>query len=136
MCETSIDAPFKDSCQFALDLIKQFLTLGAAGIAFVVGLVYADKPGKLPPGTVKISLILLGVSLLFGWLAFMAIVGKINRRKSYDVYEPSIQIFSVLQIVLFGAGVAVLFFPVFRTAQAQQIAPPASVSPTPAPAHP
>jgi hypothetical protein len=112
--------PLKDSCGFALDLIKQFLTLSAAGIAFIVGLVYADKPGKLSEGSVMGGLILFGASILFGWLAFMAIVGKVNKEKSYDVYGRGIQVFCVLQILLFCGGVLMLFSPTLQTARAQE----------------
>jgi hypothetical protein len=124
--------PLKDSCQYAMELIKQFLTFSAAGIAFVVGLVYADKPGKLSGCYVAVSLGLLGLSILSGWLAFMSIVGKVNKRRSYDVYERQIQLFSVFQILLFCAGVLTLFFPTLQTARAQQATPPALASPSPA----
>jgi hypothetical protein len=129
-CNNKANDPLKDSCGYALDLIKQFLTLSAAGIAFIVGLVYADKPGKLSAASVKLSLILLGVSILFGWLSFMSIVGKVNKRQSYDVYDCAIQAFSALQILLFCGGVLTLFFPTLQTAETQQAVPPALVSPS------
>lgn len=128
--------PLKDSCGYALELIKQFLTLSAAGIAFIVGLVFADKPGKLSADSVKLSLIFLGLSILCGWLSFMSIVGKVNKRQSYDVYGRPIQAFSALQILLFCCGVVTLFFPTLQTARAQQSAPQPVVSPTPRPTHP
>ena len=126
--------PLKDSCGYALDLIKQFLTLSAAGIAFVVGLVYADKPGKIPASSVACSLTLLGLSLLCGWLSFMGIVGKVNKRQSYDIYDRTIQAFCALQILLFCGGVLILFFPTLHTAKTQQD----TLAPTvrPAPSHP
>jgi hypothetical protein len=123
--------PLQDSCGYALDLIKQFLTLSAAGIAFIVGLVFADKPGKLSAGSVRLSLILLGLSILCGWLSFMSIVGKVNKRQSYDVYDRAIQAFSALQILLFCGGVVTLFFPTLQTAETQQAAPPTLASPSP-----
>jgi hypothetical protein len=122
--------PLKDSCGYALDVIKQFLTLSAAGIAFIVGLVFADKPGKLSADSVRLSLIFLGLSILCGWLSFMSIVGKVNKRQSYDVYDRGIQAFSALQILLFCGGVLTLFFPTLQTARAQQAAPPALASPS------
>lgn len=124
--------PLKDSCGYALDLIKQFLTLSAAGIAFVVGLVYADKPGKISAFWVAFSLSLLGFSIFCGWLSFMGIVGKVNKRQSYDVYDRTIQAFCALQILLFCGAVLILFFPTLQTAKTQQAAPPPLVSPSPA----
>jgi len=112
--------PLKDSCQYAVDLVKQFLTLSAAGIAFVVGLVFAEKPGKLPPISVGLSLTLFGLSILCGWLCFMRVVGKINKEKSYDTFESFIQVMSALQILLFCGGVLVLFWPTLHTARLQQ----------------
>lgn len=124
--------PLKDSCGYALDLIKQFLTLSAAGIAFIVGLVYADKPGKLSECSVKAGLIFLGASIVCGWLSFMGIVGKVNKQKSYDVYDRGIQVFCVLQILLFCGGVLTLFSPTIQTARTQEKMPAISVRPTPA----
>jgi len=112
--------PIKDSCQYAVDLIKQFLTLSAAGIAFVVGLVFAEKPGKLAPASVGWSLTLFGLSILCGWLCFMRVVGKINREKSYDTFEWFIQITSALQILLFCGAILVLFGPTLHSARLQQ----------------
>jgi hypothetical protein len=120
MLASNNNDPLKDSCGYALDLIKQFLTLSAAGIAFVVGLVYADKPGKIPACAVASSLSLLGLSLLCGWLSFMGIVGKVNKRQSYDIYDRTIQAFCALQILLFCGGVLILFFPTLQTAISQQ----------------
>jgi hypothetical protein len=128
---TKTNDPLKDSCGYALDLIKQFLTLSVAGIAFIVGLVFADKPGRLSAGSVKLSLILLGLSILCGWLSFMSIVGKVNKHQSYDVYDRAIQAFSAFQILLFCGGVVTLFVPTLRTAETQQAAPAALASPSP-----
>jgi hypothetical protein len=99
---------FKDSCLHALDLIKQFLTYSAAGIAFVVGIVYSDKPGRLPAWAVALNLLFLGLSIAAGWLCFMRIIGKINRERSYDVYDRSVQLFSIGQILFFGLGILCL----------------------------
>ena len=115
--------PLKDSCQYAVDLVKQFLTLSAAGIAFVVGLVFAEKPGKLAPASVGWSLTLFGLSILCGWLCFMRVVGKINKEKSYDIFEWFIQVTSVLQILLFCGGILVLFCPTLHNARLQQTPP-------------
>jgi hypothetical protein len=111
--------PLKDSCEYALDLIKQFLTLSAAGIAFVVGLVFADKPCKLTPLSVGWSLTLFGLSIFCGWLCFMRVVGKINQEKSYNIFEPFAQVMSILQILLFCGGVLVLFSPTLHAVRIQ-----------------
>jgi cytochrome bd-type quinol oxidase subunit 2 len=122
--------PLKDSCQYAVDLVKQFLTLSAAGIAFVVGLVFAEKPGKLTPLSVGWSLTLFGLSILFGWLCYMRVVGKINKDKSYDVFEGFMQLTSALQILLFCGGVLILFWPTVHTARLQERPSATSTKPT------
>jgi len=121
--------PLKDSCAYAMELTKQFLTLSAAGIAFIVGLVYADKPGKISPCAVGWSLSLFGLSIVSGWLFQMRMIGKVNKEKSHDVYEGFAQMVSILQILFFCAGVLVLFAPTLRTARTQE----ASTIPSPTP---
>jgi len=98
----------KDSCNYAVELVKQFLTLATAGIAFVVGLVFAEKSGKLSSAIVGWSLLFFGLSIVCGWLCFMRLVGKINRDDNYEVFEPFAQLTSLLQILLFCGGIAVL----------------------------
>ena len=123
---------FKDSCLHALDLTKQFLTYSAAGIAFVVGIVYSDKPGKLPAWAVALSLLFLGLSIAAGWLCFMRIIAKINRERSYDVYERSVQLFSIGQIVLFGLGILCLGWATLQSAYHHSVVPSKEVvSPMP-----
>ena len=111
----------KDSCTYAMELTKQFLTLSAAGIAFVVGLVYADKPGKLSATAVGWSLCLFGFSILCGWFFLMRMTGKINKKQSYDIYEPFAQLTSILQIVFFCLGVVALFCPTLKVAHLHTI---------------
>ena len=65
------------ACTQAIELIKQFFTLSSAGVAFVVGLVFADKPVKLPTAAAKWSMILFGLSIAAGCVAYMAVVGRL-----------------------------------------------------------
>jgi hypothetical protein len=122
----------KDSCTYALDLIKQFLTFSAAGIAFVLGVVSAGKPSSFSPLFVTLSVGLLAVSVACGLLSFMCIVGNVKDHQSYDIDDPSVKWLAVFQILLFCGGVAVLFLPTFQAAKAQQTTPPAVASPSPA----
>lgn len=114
----------KDSCNYAFELVKQFLTLGTAGIAFVVGLVFAEKPGRLTSTTVGWSLLFFGLSILCGWLCFMRLVGKINRDDDYEIFECFAQLTSILQIVLFCVGIAVLVPATLQTARSSKGAGP------------
>lgn len=114
-------------CTQAIELIKQFLTLSSAGVAFVVGLVFADKPVKLPSDAVKGSLILFGISIVCGYLSYMAIVGKLGNEGRYGIYGRPIQIPAMLQVLCFGIGVALLAVPTIRLAGT----PPAATSTAP-----
>ena len=123
--------PLKDSCEYALDLTKQFLTLSSAGIAFVVGLVFADQPGKLPAWAVGWGLAFFGLSIVCGWLCCMRMTGKVNKLRSYDVFEPFAQCVSALQILLFCAAVLVLFFQTLHAARHPGKSPPAAAAAKP-----
>jgi hypothetical protein len=134
--ETPVNPSARDSCTFALDLIKQFLTFSAAGIAFVLGVVSSGKSAAFTPFYVAWSVGLLVASVACGLLSFMCIVGNVKDHQSYDIDDPWVKGFTICQILIFCAGVAVLFFPTLQTAQGQQVAPPPSVSPTPSPTRP
>jgi hypothetical protein len=128
------NSSLKDSCTYALDLIKQFLTFTAGGIAFVLGVVSTGKPSGFSPLFVALSIGLLALSGACGLLSFMCIVGNIKDQQSYNIDDPSVKCLTILQILLFCGGVSVLFFPTFQTAKGQQAAlsPPTA----PSPAHP
>jgi hypothetical protein len=130
------DTSLKDSCTYALDLIKQFLTFSAAGIAFVLGVVTAGKGPGFSPTFVAWSVGLLVASAACGLLSFMCIVGNVKGDQSYNIDDASVKRFAIFQILLFCAGVAVLFLPTFQLAKAQQIAPTSSAALTPSPTHP
>ena len=94
-------AQYKDSCSFAVALAGQFLTLGAAGIAFIIGLVFAerDAPSSLPPWALKVALVFFALSILWGWMFLMNVIGEINQSNNYNVYGGAPQWLSILQIV-------------------------------------
>lgn len=106
----------KKACEYAIDLIKQFLTLAAAGIAFVVGLVFSDQADLLKSGPVQWSLILFALSLLCGWTCYMNIIGRISKKSDYDIYHGFAQTMSIMQIILFAAAIGVLFNPTIKNA--------------------
>jgi hypothetical protein len=132
--ETPANTSAKDSCTFALDLIKQFLTFSAAGIAFVLGIVSSGKSAAFTPFYVSWSVGLLVASVACGLLSFMCIVGNVKDHQSYDIDDAWVKGLTMFQILIFCAGVAVLFFPTLQTARAQQVAPSGAASPTPTPA--
>lgn len=89
----------KDACSFAVEIAKQFITLAAAGIAFVVGLAMS---GKSPVLWVHIAVIsALSASVLFGLVFLMSVVGHIHKSGSYDIYAGHLKAVAAIQIVLF-----------------------------------
>jgi hypothetical protein len=120
--------PLKESCDYAMDLTKQFLTLSAAGIAFVVGLVFADRPAKICPCVVGWTLSLFGASIAAGLAFQMRMIGKVHGKEGHDVFGGFTQAASFLQILLFAVAVALLFFP---TVQAARVRTPDSPAPAP-----
>jgi hypothetical protein len=111
---------FKDSCECARELIKQFLTFSAAGIAFVLGVAYAGKPSGFSVCYVALSIGLLAASIICGLISFMCIVGNTKTEKNYDIDEPSVKWLTIFQIFLFCGGVLTLFFPTLQTASAHE----------------
>lgn len=111
---TSNSPAAKESCNYSIDLSKQFLSLACAGVAFVVGLVFA---GDLRLGvlTVSLSLAALGLSIVLGWLYLMNVVSYIRRYDNYDVYGPRHRTLAIGQIVAFFLALAVLGVVTYRS---------------------
>ena len=106
----------KKSCEFAVDLIKQFLALACGGIAFVIGLVFSEHAELLDKVTVSASLCFFAASVICGWLGYMNIIGKVSRKDDYNIYGGFMQIVSIVQILLFLLAVGILFFPTMKNA--------------------
>lgn len=105
MCNTdSVDEAknedkYKDSCKYAVETAKQFVTLASAGVAFVVGLVMAgansvDQSYYWAAG-------LFVTSVVFGIVFIMSVVAHINQLDNYDVYTALLKVLAALQIITF-----------------------------------
>jgi hypothetical protein len=98
----------KDACQYAVGLSEKFLTLSAAGIAFIIGLVFAKEDSaavQLSPNVLRWALALFGMSVFLGWLFLMNVVGSVAD-DDYRVQNNAKQWLCLLQIItaLFGIG--------------------------------
>jgi hypothetical protein len=98
----------------AADLAKQLLTLGTAVLAVTVTF-SKDLIERIPESDrwlLWMAWLLLALSLAGGILALMALTGALGSDRVEDsalnVYTRSIQIPFVLQILLFGGGLAFL----------------------------
>jgi hypothetical protein len=105
------DDPKQKACEYALEFTKQLLTLGAAAIAFVVSVAFSDHAGALSVGTVKWSLLWLGLSMTFGFLVMGQVIGRIEREGSFSVFGGFLQVAALLQVICFLGGVISLFGP-------------------------
>lgn len=105
---TSASDQIKVSCSYALEVAAQFLNLAAAGIAFVVGLVFSTDRGLLPPWVVISGGGFFALSVILGLLVRMGVVSNIYKDNNFDVYKGAIRTVATAQIVLFLFGVAVL----------------------------
>lgn len=98
----------KDSCTYSIETAKQFLTFGAGGLAFLVGL--ALSPDATNGMLVYSTFMLFTASIVLGLLYIMSVVGHISKQKNYDVYTPLLRWFSGLQILMVLSGVICLGF--------------------------
>jgi hypothetical protein len=72
------DEKYKDSCKYAIDISKLFITLSVATIGFVVTLIFS-RNSYFSSGSNIALLILLGISVLSGILFLMSVVAHINQ---------------------------------------------------------
>ena len=103
------DTRYKDACQYAVGISEKFLILAAAGIAFVVGLVFAKENSPSVQFSLLVlewSLGLFGVSILFGWMFLMKVVSRVAADNDYRIHNNAKQWLCLLQIVtaLFSIG--------------------------------
>ena len=102
----SADEHHKDSCEYAVGIANQFLTLATAGLAFVVALALASET--------SLSTIwywcggLLAASVLAGLLFTMSVVAHVNQEAKYDVYTGMLKAFSLAQILSFLGAIVLL----------------------------
>jgi hypothetical protein len=102
------DPQQQNACGYAIQMANGFITLAAAGVAFVVGLVFSEKAPAADPLLLRCALVLFGTSTLLGWLFVMRMTGKIAGRNDYTIYKDFAQAASLFQILLFAAGICLL----------------------------
>jgi hypothetical protein len=103
---TAPDQHQKDSCSYAVEIAKQFLTLASAGLAFLVGLALSAQ------GPVSwlwyLCAALLLISIGAGLAFVMSVVAHVNQEKRYDVYTGMLKRYSLVQIGSFFGAVILL----------------------------
>ncbi|MCX6339977.1 MAG: hypothetical protein NTX71_08665 [Candidatus Aureabacteria bacterium] len=96
----------RDSCAYSVEIAKQFLTLGSAGVAFVVGMALQSQC------TVNVSWYwasgFLIASVGFGLLYLGSVVAHVNQHHNYDVYTGILKWLAVLQILSFVCALVLL----------------------------
>lgn len=96
-----------DSCKYAVDLSKQFITLASGGLAFMAGLALSSG-ARCSLCMAIAAFVCFAVSILLGLLFVMKAVGLISKESNYDVYTKSLRIVAALQIAAFLAGALLL----------------------------
>lgn len=93
----------KDSCEYAVGIANQFLTLSSAGLAFLVGLALASESSL--GWTWYTCGALLILSIVAGLVFTMSVVAHINQENKYDVYCGMLKNLSMAQIATFLGAV-------------------------------
>ncbi len=106
MCDNQQN--YKDSCQYSVELSKQFITLSSAAVAFIIGLAISAELKSNESVYWSISLFI--GSLAVGLIYIMSVVGHINKSKNYDVYHSALKYIAVLQIIFFLVGATILVY--------------------------
>jgi len=96
----------RDSCSYSVDISKQFLSFGVAGVGFIIGMAFKSEylisPAWYWTGSLFIA------SIACGLLYLMSVVAHVNQCKNYDVYTGLLKSFSLLQIVIFILALVLL----------------------------
>jgi len=97
----------KDGCSLSLELVKLFITLASAGIAFILGLA-SSATSKLPFLIVGGVLLLMVISIISGILCHSRLTGLIAKNNNYDAYERIYMSLAKWQFLSFGFGFLLL----------------------------
>lgn len=97
----------KDSCNYGVDLSKQFVTIATGGLAFAITLALA-YPTDFGYWHLLWTVLLFGVSIVFGIAFLMTVVGHINKLDNYDVYTICPRLMILLQMILLGGGILLI----------------------------
>ncbi len=101
----------KLSGQYAADVSKQIITLGTGALGFSCA-VYMN--GKIEPWLAIASMSAFGITILFGILFIMRMVGKLGLDSEIKVYGKGLRLLSILQIVSFLLGITFISISVMR----------------------
>ncbi len=97
----------KDSCNYAVDLSKQFVTIASGGLAFAITLALA-YPMSFGYWHLLSTILLFGVSIGFGLAFLMTVVGHINKLNNYDVYTPCPRLMILCQMLLLAGAIILI----------------------------
>ena len=97
----------QDAANLSFDLTKQFITLAIGGIAFVVGLSYSS-PSAVSSVLLWLTVLVFGLSAVFGLFFLMHGVNTLSVQKSYNIYATSLRFLAGFQIVMVLIGVVLL----------------------------
>jgi len=96
--------PERDAVYFFFDMTRQFITIAIGAIGFILGIYYA-MPVTQSTTLFWITLLTLGLSVVFGLLYFMRGIGMLSDDKTYNVNTPILRIYSISQILFTLLGV-------------------------------
>jgi hypothetical protein len=96
----------RDSCTYSVEIAKQFLAFGVAGVGFVIGMALKYECSIGPSWYWTGGLFI--ASIACGLLYLMSVVAHVNQCNNYDVYTGLLKCFSLLQIVIFVCALVLL----------------------------
>lgn len=94
----------KDSCNYGVEFSKQLFALSSAAIVFLAG----SKPAVESCFSFRLlvaSISFFGGSILSGIVFLMGVVGHINKKRNYDVYQTGLRRFAAFQLFSFAVAV-------------------------------
>ena len=110
MADTCNENHHRDSCQYSVDIAKQFITLAAGGVAFIVGLAMATSTA-IPQSFYWVTSLFI-FSIAMGLIYAMSVVAHVNKTQNYNVYSLQLKALASVQIVSFLLGVIFLSYAV------------------------
>lgn len=111
----------KDSLSYGVEVAKQLITIGSAGVIFLTGLVFS-KDLTNQDWKFLLSEICFALSILFGIIFLMNVAGNINKIGQYEIYTAKLRSLAFLQILsfLFAIGSASFYIFTFKNNSSQK----------------
>ncbi|BCS96649.1 hypothetical protein DSLASN_22810 [Desulfoluna limicola] len=103
----------RDSCNYSIEIAKQFLTIATAGVAFLVGMALKSQCSVTASWYWASGCLI--ASVMFGLIYLMSVVAHVNQSDNYDVYTSPLKIFSALQILSFLIALVLVGFITLRS---------------------